>query len=343
MPVCNGPENGYEYNELRGMPTLRHGKPRRLRGWIAAACCVFAGYAVCVCQAAFAQDLAPRAYVITPIHSNAVVATYSFFNGHLDLGALPITDATAKVNVPILALYHSFSLFGRSANVTAGLPYGEGNFRGNVLGNETNAYRSGLFDLVSRVSFNLVGGPAMEPSEFRKWRQKNILGLSLRAVAPIGQYDSRRLINYGTNRWSFKPEIGYSRRNGHWILDTYFGTWLYTKNEKFFSENQYYPGVRYQTQAPVGAFEGHVSYDVKPRLWVSFDANYWFGGKTSLNGIENPATELRSSRIGATSSIPLNKHQSVKFSYSGGAYIRYGGNFQNISVAWQYSWLGRPN
>lgn len=300
--------------------------------------------ALCLCRIVIAQDLAPRAYVITPMHSNAVVVTYSFFNGNLDFqGGIPITDATAKVNVPILAIYHSFNAFGRSANFTAGLPYAQGNFKGTVLDAETNAYRSGMFDSIFRVSMNLVGGPAMVPSEFRSWRQKDLLGISLRVVAPTGQYDSTKLINYGTNRWGFKPEVGYSRRNGHWIVDAYFGAWLYTKNPKFFSENQYHPGAQSRTQAPVGAFEGHLSYDVKPRFWISFDGNFWFGGKTSLNGVENSISELRSSRIGATASVPINRHQSVKFSYSGGAYIRYGGNSQNISVAWQYSWLGRPN
>jgi len=32
-----------------------------------------------------------------------------------------------------------------------------------------------------------------------------------------------------------------------------------------------------------------------------------------------------------------------EFSYSKGACIRCGGKYQNVSVAWQYSWLGRPN
>jgi hypothetical protein len=299
--------------------------------------------AACLCHFAFAQDLAPRAYVITPLHSNAVVVTYSFFDGNLDFqGAVPIQDAKARANVPILAIYHSFNAFSRSANFTAGLPYGEANFHGVVLGNQTNVYRSGLFDSVYRVAVNLIGGPAMAPGDFRKWQQKNLLGISLRVTAPTGQYDSSKLINFGTNRWGFKPEMGYSRRDKHWIFDAYFGSWFYTRNPKFFSENQYYPGVRSQTQAPVGALEGHVSYDVRPRLWVSFDANFWFGGKTSLNGLENPVTEQRNSRLGATASFPINKHQSVKASYSNGAYIRYGGNFQNVSVAWQYSWFGRP-
>ena len=299
--------------------------------------------ALAVCRVGLAQDLAPRAYVITPVHSNAVVVTYSFFSGNLDFqGAVPITDATAKANVPIFTIYHSLNFFGRSASITAGLPYGEANFHGHVLGNETNVYRSGLFDSVYRFSMNLAGGPAMDAPEFRKWRQKHILGMSLRVVAPTGQYDSTKLINLGANRWGFKPELGYSRRKGHWILDTYFGEWFYTRNPKFFSQNKYNPGITAQTQATVGAFEGHFSYDVKPRFWVSFDGNFWFGGRTSLNGVENPVTEQKSSRIGGTASLPLTKHSSVKMSYSNGAYIKYGGNFQNVSVAWQYSWLGRP-
>jgi hypothetical protein len=96
-------------------------------------------------------------------------------------------------------------------------------------------------------------------------------------------------------------------------------------------------------KAAIGAFEGHLSYDVKRRLWFSLDSNFWVGGQASLNGIENPKTLQKNSRIGATGSIPLTKHQSLKFGYNCGAYILYGGNYQNVSVAWQYSWLGRPN
>jgi len=294
-----------------------------------------------VCQG---QDLTPRAYVITPVHSNAVVLTDSYFSGNLMFnGTVPITDATAKVNVPILSLYHSLDFFGHSANITASLPYGVGNFRGNVLGTETNVYRSGLFDSMFRFAMNLKGGPAMDIGEFRKYQQKTVLGVSLKVVAPTGQYDPRKLINYGANRWAFKPEFGYSRRMGHWILDGYGGVWFYTRNPEFFSQNEYVPYIQFQTQEPIAAFEGHLSYDVKPRLWVSLDANFWYGGRTSLNGVENPVTLQKNSRLGVTGSVPLTRNHSVKMSYSRGTLIRFGGNFHNLSVAWQYSWLGRPN
>ncbi|HXJ86656.1 MAG TPA: transporter [Candidatus Binatia bacterium] len=293
---------------------------------------------------ASAQDLAPRAYIITPVHSNAAVFAYSFLDGDLVFdNAVPITGATARVSIPVFSYYHSLNFFGRSANVTASLPYGVGNLRGNVLDQETKAYRSGLFDAVFRFSVNVMGGPAMNVADFRKWRQKTIMGVSLRVVTPTGQYDPTKLINYGANRWGFKPEFGLSRRWGYWVLDAYSGVWFYTTNHDFFSRNQFSPGTNTLKQNSIFAFEGHLSYDVKPRLWASLDGNFWVGGRTTINDVENPNSLQQNSRIGGTVSVPVNKHQSLKFSYNRGAYIRYGGNFNNVSVGWQYSWLGRPN
>jgi hypothetical protein len=222
------------------------------------------------------------------------------------------------------------------------LPYALGNFQGTAFGAEQHLYRSGLLDSSFRFSVNLKGGPAMPVQKFVKWHQKVLLGASLKVIAPTGQYDPTKLINWGSNRWNFKPEFGYSERWGKWVLDGYLGVWLFTTNNDFWSRNSFYAGTRSQTQAPIGSFEGHLSYDFKPRLWASLDGNYWFGGKTSINGIQNPVTEQSNSRIGGTVAIPITKHQSLKFSYNNGTYIRFGGNYQNVSAAWQYSWLGKP-
>ncbi len=178
----------------------------------------------------------------------------------------------------------------------------------------------------------------MQPKEYVKWKQKTLLGVSLKVVAPTGQYDPTKLVNWGSNRWSFKPEVGYSRQWKHLVLDAYAGVWFFTKNQQFYSPS----GPQPQTENPIGSFEGHLSYDVKPRFWVSLDGNFWFGGLTSLNGVPNLDTRQTSSRIGVTASLPVTKHQSVKFSYANGTYVRYGGNYQYVSAAWQYSWLGHP-
>jgi hypothetical protein len=107
--------------------------------------------------------LAPRAYLITPKHSNAVTLNYAYSTGDLLLdGSLPLTGAKATVNTSVFNYTnytHSLNLLGRSANFGASLPYGVGNLRGTVVGAETNAYRSGALDSSYRLSVNLKGGP----------------------------------------------------------------------------------------------------------------------------------------------------------------------------------------
>src|SRR6516165_4296386 len=268
------------------------------------------------------QELAPRAYVIAPEHSTAFNVTWSFYDGGLNFnGAIPVTGATGTYSVPTLSLFHTFDFFGRSANITAELPYGVGTFSGDVFGKNRSVYRSGLLDFVARFSVNLRGGPAMSAREFAKWKQKMILGASIKIVAPTGQYNPTNPVNWGINRWAFKPEFGYSERWGHWILDGYAGVWFYTTNPAYYD----IPKPEPQTEAPIGSFEGHLSYSFRDRAWTSLDGNFWWGGITALNSIRNLGTKQTSSRVGVTASVPFTQHQSVKVSYSRGDYVRFGG------------------
>ena len=297
----------------------------------------------CSLQLLCAQDLAPRAYNLTPLHANAVTVTYGFYDGALLFnGVVPVNHATGKYNVPVLSYYHSFKMFGHFANITASLPYAAGHFNGDFEKVPEGIYRSGLLDSTYRLAVNLKGGPPLEASEFHKWHQKTLIGVSLKVVAPTGQYDQTKLINWGANRWAFRPELGYSERWGKVVLDAYAGVWFYTTNPNYFDHNSFVPGTQEQSEKPIGAFEGHLSYDWKLRTWVSLDGNFWFGGVTSLNGIANQETRQTGSRIGVTGSVKLDKHQSLKLSYSAGAYERFGGDYQSVSFAWQYSWVGRP-
>lgn len=290
-------------------------------------------------QLACAQELAPRAYVITPQGTNAITITGSFFKGGLILpGEIPLTDGKGTFNVPVITYYRSFSFLGRSANVAGGLPYGIGNFQGTMEGGTVQqAYRSGLRGPAIRFAVNLKGGPAMGLPEFRKWNQRLLLGSSLIVVLPASQYDPAKLINWGINRWGFKPELGVSQRWGTWMLDSYAGAWFFTTNSQSFS----IPLPKSQTLTPIASFEGHLSHDVGQRLWFSLDGNFWTGGTACVEGIPKPDTRQTSARIGLTASIPVNLRQSFKVSYSRGAYARFGTNYQNLSVAWQYGWIGK--
>jgi hypothetical protein len=263
--------------------------------------------------------------------------TYSFQSGSVFTDpTVPITDFKARFHAQVFSYYRSFNFFGRSANVVGSVPYAVGNFSALVAGSQAAVYRSGLADARVRMSVNLHGGKAMPVRGFMEWREKTIVGASLTAIIPTGQYDPVRVINPGNHRWAVKPEVGFSRRFGKWGLDLYGGAWFFSTN------SQYFPGNSIRSQSPVLATEAHLVRYLTKKFWFSGDVNYWTGGRSTVNGDRNLDYQ-RNSRIGCTAAVPVTTHQSVKVSYNRGAYIQVGGDYQNVSVGWQYSWItGAP-
>jgi hypothetical protein len=285
---------------------------------------------------ASAQELVPRAYLVTPKGANAVTLSWSWNSGGVTFDpSVPITENKGTFQTQVLSYYHSYGLFGRSSNIVVSLPYAVAHFQGVVAGTYTEVYRSGMVDARVRFSMNLSGGPAMQLSDFAKWREKRLIGASVTVVIPTGQNDPARVINPGTNRWAVKPEVGVTRRWGRWVAEVYGGVWLFGANPHFFPANSK------RTQRPMEAIESHVGYYVKPRLWASLDANFWAGGRSAINGVEKEDTQ-KASRLGATVSVPVRRRQSLKFSFSRGAYVSIGGNYETVLAAWQYSWLANP-
>ncbi len=288
---------------------------------------------ICCSSIAGAQELAPRAYFITPVGSNAVTFTYTFSQGPIFVDPLlPIEDLKGSFQTQILSYYHSFDFFGRSANVTVFVPYAVGNFEATVNNADVQVRRSGLADGRVRFAWNLYGGRAMPLREYMTWHEQTTIGASVIVSGPTGQYDPARLLNGGGNRWGVKPEVALTHRWGKWMLDLYGGVWVYGSNRNF------YPGDNVRTQAPIPNGEAHFGYYLRPRLWLSMDANFWTGGQSAVNGVQGH-DQQRSSRLGAAVAIPAGAHQSVKLSYSKGAYVAIGGNYSTVSVSWQYSWL----
>jgi hypothetical protein len=41
-----------------------------------------------------------------------------------------------------------------------------------------------------------------------KWKRNRLLGASLKVIASPGHYYLQSVVNWGINRWSFKPELG---------------------------------------------------------------------------------------------------------------------------------------
>ncbi|WP_216841231.1 transporter [Acidobacterium sp. S8] len=277
----------------------------------------------------WAQDLEPRAYAASPVGITFLGVVMARSSGDVTFDpSIPITNVSAKLYLPVATASHTFALFHRQTLFSAGLPYVWGNVTGDVGTQSGKVYRSGLGDLRLRYSVNLHGSPAMSAKEFARKRHGYILGTSLTVQAPSGQYGATKLINIGTNRWSIKPEIGFSYPVRKVDLDFYAGTWFFTDN------SSYYPGNVNRTQQPVTALQAHVSYTIRRGLWAAFDSTWYNGGDVSMNNGPYKNRE-NNSRLGGTVSIPLPASQSIKVAYSEGVYGTIGADFTTWTIGWQ--------
>jgi hypothetical protein len=150
-------------------------------------------------------------------------------------------------------------------------------------------------------------------------------------TAPLGQYDSTKLLNVGTNRWSFKPEIGLSKAWGPVILELIPAITFFTKNDDSF-------GGKTLEQDPIYSVQGHLLYEFFPALWAALDATYYAGGRTTIDGEKGP--QPGNVRVGATVALSMSRHQSIKLYGSTGIYSRTDNDFWAVGIAWQYRWGG---
>lgn len=279
------------------------------------------------------QELEPRAYSVSPVGINIALFSYSYPTGDVEFdSSVPVDSVKANLNVLTLGYFRSFNLLGRSASISAAIPYTDGKLEGVFFGNSQTVHRSGLRDPLIRAAVNLYGAPAMNLAQFSKYRQKTTVGTSLTIVAPLGQYDGNTLINLGSNRWAFKPEIGFSQGlKEKWILELDAGAWLFSANDNFLGFTR--------TQTPIMSLQLHGIYTVRPHLWFSFDGNFYNGGRTTLAMIDRSDVR-RGSRIGSTVAVPVARHQGVKFAYSRWVYATVGAKFDVFTLTYQVTWGG---
>jgi hypothetical protein len=316
----------------RGRAPARH---RRLRARhslrLAALRSLLALLALCAGSAA-AQDLEPRAYANTPVGMNFAIAGYAYSSGDVATDSAVLEDGNVRINAALLAYARSLDVLGCSGKVDVILPYAWEEGTASFMGEPAERSVRGHGDPRVRFSVNFYGAPALSLEEFAAYEQDLIAGASLQIVAPLGQYEQDKLLNVGTNRWTFRPQIGVSKRFDPLIVELSLTGSFYTDNHDFFDGHE-------REQDPVYSGQVHVIYAFRSGLWGSVDYTYYRGGKVQVDGVGSDDLQSNS-RLGATLAVPLNKHNSLKLFASRGVSVRYGGDYDTIGVAWQVRWGG---
>jgi hypothetical protein len=286
-----------------------------------------------IASPATAQEIEPRAYSNAPVGVNFLIAGYAYTSGGIAFdGSLPLTDPDLATSNAVVAYARVIDVRGKSAKFDVIAPltslYGTADLDGQTVRRDI----SGLADPKFRLSVNFFGAPALSLKEFAGFEQDLIIGASLQVSAPVGQYDETRVINLGSNRWSFKPELGVSQALGRWTLEGTAAVTFYTDNDDFYRGNK-------RSQDPLYSLQAHVIYGFPRGIWGSVDGTYFNGGRTTVNGTLNDDLQ-QNWRVGATLAFPVNVRNSVKLYGSSGVSARTGNDFDLVGIAWQYRWGG---
>lgn len=278
-----------------------------------------------------AQELEPRSLTNVPIGSNFAVLGYAYSQGNILLDpSIPIENLDAKINILLGGYVRSINFFGLSSKVDVMVPFATGHWTGVYEGVDTATARTGFGDPSVRLSVNLLGAPALKPSEYSKYQQKTIIGLSIRVFVPLGQYNPDKLLNLGSNRWTIALKAGLSQKFKNWVLEFYLGSWFFTQNNDFIGGNTL-------TQKPYFTGLVHLIRSLPKNMWLAANLGYGIGGQGEVNG-ELKDNRMSTFRFGLTYAVSFAKSHTVKLNIFSSSKLEAGPDFDSMALVYSYRW-----
>jgi hypothetical protein len=247
---------------------------------------------VCLLPAeAEAQGDGPRVHLPAPAGMNALSLTYMDLASNMNFTQdILIEDAAIESDVTALNYNRFFSLGGRFAEIWVAPIWGT--VRGSIqVGDDPPPIIpfppgaslevpsvSGLADPYVALKVGLLGAPALPPEQFIQHKQSFQIHALVGAFLPLGKYDGDRLLNLGTNRWTFRLglPIGNPAKQTYWEIVPSIN--LFTDNDDPF-------GADRREQDLLGVLETHLSHNFTKELWGSADLRYQHGGETTTDGV----------------------------------------------------------
>ncbi len=281
---------------------------------------------------AIAQDIEPRRWTNLPIEIRAAGVGYVYTFGEVLFDPLlEVEDATVTGHTAIASFVHPFRIGKKFARVDVFIPFSNALWEGLLQGETVRANPTGLVDPRVRISYHMLGPPALNLKELREYLTEHpmytTLGASLAISVPLGQYSEDKLINLGLNQFFFRPQIGVSHNWGLWSVELDVSAYIYTKNDNFFNDGT-------KDQKPLFATQGHLIKRFNSGIWASLSASYGGGGASRINRLskdDERSTLLNSASLG----FPIGKRQSAKVVYIYSQTLTdVGSNTNSLVLAW---------
>ena len=283
-------------------------------------------------HSASAQFTDPRTYTITAVGTNQLELGYTYVRGNASVDpSLIVPAARVTLNQGTVAYTRYFGLSHRLTWVEVSVPVA--GLNGSIGGTRIQGSTTGAGDSSYSIAMLLKGGPALDATQLERFEAVTAVGVSCTVTAPTGSYDPNALLNLGSDRWSFKPELGLSYPFGadrRWEFDAHANAYFYTHNLS-------YHGRETLRQGPLPGIEGHISYTLLDSLWASLDTRYSARAATSVDGIDQNNAQ-RNFILGSELNLALSAHHSVVLEIARALVHRNGPALTGFSVRYDFTW-----
>ena len=248
---------------------------------------------------------------------------------------LLLDDVNMEMETFPLKYLRSAEMLGKSARFDVWQSYQHARWNGTLDGVPASTSRSGWSDISLQLAVNVIGSPPVEREEFAQYGAatpvETIVGLAKVVQIPTGHYINDKLLNLGSNRYTFRPQIGMVHNRNKWSFESTVSAWIYTDNDDFFSGNDL-------EQDPFYTLEGYVNYTFRPGLWAGTGLGYGIGSTTTINGI-NKNDERENLGWEASLGYPVSKRVGIKLAYIGiRTQVPVGADSDSLAAAMSIFW-----
>jgi len=129
---------------------------------------------------------------------------------------------------------------------------------------------------------------------------------------PIGEYDDDSPANIGQNRWYGRIGFPMMLSLNDWVpgkkttFEILPAVW-------FFGDNDDFLGATMEND-PMFQLEAHLTHDFAEEFWGSLDAVWYYGGKSTIGGVEGE--ELNALGLGFTFGYQINDNVMLTMGYT---------------------------
>ena len=267
-----------------------------------------------------AQGDGPRSQLLLPVGINLLVPTYLNLSGNYNFAeSILVQDADITSDVSVLTYTSAFALASRYAQIWVNPIFGKVDGSGSVVspsnGNTISlaSDTSGLGDLLVNFKLGLINTPPLELSDFATQPQKFQLSAFGSISFPIGDYESDRPLNLGTNVWAFRLGVPMVLPFKLFGKPTFFE---FFPSVAFYTDNDDPTlGADLREQDPLYMIESHLTCNFTPKLWGGLDLRYRYGAATTTDGVSDDNTQ---DVLGGGVSIGYSFHPAISMQASYG-------------------------